>query len=60
MNDGLEDLLQFFTDVLNVIGETEHFMFILKAATEGTDEQLPLGIVSFAYRSIARRSIRRI
>ena len=45
VNDGLEDLLQFFADVLNVIGEAEHFMFVLKAATEGTDEQLPLGIV---------------
>lgn len=46
MNDRLENFLQFFADVLNVIGEAEHFMFILKATTKGTDEQLPLGIDS--------------
>ena len=46
VNDGLENFLQFFTDVLNVIGEAEHFMFVLKAASEGADEQLSLGVVS--------------
>lgn len=46
VDDRFQNLLQQLADPWNEIGEAGHFMFVLNTRAKGTDEKLPLNVVS--------------